>query len=130
MSAGVALLLALSVAGAPTPAKPTRLRIDVKPETAVVFIDGVKKGTGKKTILLSMTPGRHRIKVTNDKDAVDDYVVVKKGETANWQYAFEDDRPATHKPVPPTGDEGSGDAEKPDPDKPKDAPAPSSGESP
>jgi hypothetical protein len=124
MSAAVALLFALSVAGAPTPAKPTRLQIDVKPETAVVFVDGARKGTGAHPILITVTPGRHKIKVTNAKDSDEEYVIVKKGETTSWKYEFEDDR-ATHKPVPSSGDEGNADG-----DKPKDTPAPPSGETP
>jgi hypothetical protein len=89
----LALWVLLAGAPPPGPPKPTRLKIDVKPEVAVVYLDGVKKGTGAKSILVTVTPGRHKLKVTNKGDSVEDYVVVKKGETTNWQWVFEDDHP-------------------------------------
>lgn len=108
----LALLVAVSLSGAPN--KPTKLSIDVKPETAVVFVDGARKGTGKRTILITVTPGRHKLKVTNGKDADEEYVVVKKGETTSWKYEFEDDKPPSHKPPADDGAAAPEKSESPD----------------
>jgi hypothetical protein len=98
----LALALAMTLAGAP--AKPTRLKLDVKPETCVIYVDGKKRGTAAKPLLVDVTPGKHAIKVENGKDSVEDVAVVKKGDTLTWTYEFTDDRPGKS----PAGSDDSG----------------------
>jgi hypothetical protein len=119
-------LIVAVVAGAPpAPNGPTRIRFEVKPPAAVIYVDGKRRGTaGEKPFLVTVTPGRHQIKVTYKKDSSEEPLVAKKGETTNWKYEFETDQP---KKPPPA--EGAGEAteappekpaeDKPDPDMPK-----------
>ena len=79
---GLALVVALG--GAP---KKTQLKIEIKPETAVLFVDGKRKGTGAKLHVFTVTPGRHLLKVVNKKDEHQEMVIVKKGEVTSWQWA-------------------------------------------
>lgn len=72
--------------------KKTQLRIEVKPESAVIYVDGKRKGTGAKVHTLTVQPGRHMIKVVHKKDEHAEPVMVKKGELTHWKWEFEDDR--------------------------------------
>ena len=89
----LALVLSAALAGAPKTAgtKPTQLKLDIQPDTAVVFVDGKKKGKGGKLITLAITPGSHIVKIVNNKDEHEEQVTVKKGEQKTFQWAFEDD---------------------------------------
>ncbi len=92
----IALSLALAVAlsGVPKAApKKTQLKIEVKPATAVVYVDGKRIGTGSKPHILTVEPGNHTIKIVHNRDEHQEILVVKKGETTKWSWAFEDDRP-------------------------------------
>jgi hypothetical protein len=84
--------LALSLASAPKPAQKTQLKIEVKPSSTVVFVDGKRRGTGAKPVILAV-PGRHVIKLVHGRDEHQEMVAVKKGESRTWTWAFEDDRP-------------------------------------
>ena len=98
----IALSLALAVAlsGAPKSApKKTQLKIEVKPASAVVYVDGKRVGTGSKVHTLTVDPGKHTIKIVHNRDEHQEVLVVKKGETTKWTWAFEDDRPQ-NKPQP------------------------------
>ena len=90
----LALAMAVAVALGATPAKSTKtqLKIEVKPSTSVVYVDGVRRGTGAKPILITVTPGSHNIRVTHNKDQTTDVVRVKQGQTVAWGWIFEDDR--------------------------------------
>jgi hypothetical protein len=100
----IALSLALAVAlsGAPKANAPkkTQLKIEVQPVSAVVYVDGKKKGTGGKPILMPVDPGRHTIRIVHNRDEHQEVISVKKGETTNWHWAFEDDRKAAHPSEP------------------------------
>ncbi|MBI3180763.1 MAG: hypothetical protein HYZ28_01325 [Myxococcales bacterium] len=87
----LALAVALALSGGPA-AKKTQLKIEIKPAEAVLYVDGKKKGTGAKTHLLTVEPGRHNIRVVHHKDEHSEVVSIKKGEVKTWQWAFEDDR--------------------------------------
>jgi PEGA domain len=88
-----AMALALTLGAAPAKSTKTQLKIEVKPASAVVYVDGVRKGTGAKPIVLTVTPGIHNIRVVHNKDQTTEVVRIKKGETLNWGWVFEDDRP-------------------------------------
>jgi hypothetical protein len=96
----ISLALAVALSGSPKASQKTQLTIDIKPETAVVYVDGKKKGTGKKPITLTVKPGRHQLRIVNNKDEHSETVVVKKGESKKWEWAFEDDRRDVRAPRP------------------------------
>ena len=120
----IALSLALSFAlsGAPK----TQLKIDVKPAAAVVYVDGKRKGTGAKPITLPVEPGRHTIRIVFNRDEHQETILVKRGETTKWSWAFEDDRKVTkppaeeqsEKPDAPKEESEKPDVPKDDPDEP------------
>lgn len=86
----LATAVALAFAAAPAKSTKTQLKIDVKPAAAVVYVDGQRKGTGAKTILLNVTPGNHTIRVVHKKDQTTEVVRVKQGQTLSWGIEFED----------------------------------------
>jgi hypothetical protein len=113
------LIVAMVTAGPPPSNGPTRIRFEVKPPAAVIYLDGKRRGTaGEKPFLVTVTPGRHQVKVTYKKDSSEEPVVAKKGETLNWKYEFETDQP---KKPPPA--EGTDEAKDAPPDKPAEKPA-------
>ncbi len=88
-----AFAVAVALSGSPTKAATrTQLKIEIKPATAVLYVDGKRKGTGEKVHVLNVTPGNHTIRVVHDKDEHQEVVSVKKGKVKIWQWAFEDDR--------------------------------------
>src|SRR5438094_6728071 len=89
----LAIVLSAALAGAPKTAvnKPTQLKFDVQPETAVVFLDGKKIGKGGNVFTRTVTAGNHVIKVVNKGDSREEMVPVKKGEQKTFQWAFEDE---------------------------------------
>ena len=96
------LLLAIALAAAPKTTDKTELIVKVKPETVVIWVDGKKLGTAKKTYTLKVKPGAHQIKVQNNKDTSEETVVVKKGESKTWELDMTDSG-AT--PVPTPGED-------------------------
>jgi hypothetical protein len=97
---GLALAVALSGAPKSSAPKKTQLKIEVKPAAAAIYVDGKKRGTGAKPITLTVEPGKHTIRIVHNKDEHQEVVSVKKGETTNWSWAFEDDRKTTQPAVP------------------------------
>jgi hypothetical protein len=86
-----AMALAVALGAAPAKSTKTQLKIEVKPTSAVVYVDGQRKGTGARPIVVNVTPGRHAIKVVHNRDSTTDVVSVKKGQILNWGWTFEDD---------------------------------------
>ncbi len=108
----LSLVLAASLGGAPKAgSKQTSLKITVKPESAVVYVDNKRRGTGAKPITVSVTPGRHAIRVVYKKDEHTDVISVKAGEQKSWNFELTDDVPKAPEPAPT--EEGGGEAEKP-----------------
>ena len=87
-----ALAVALSLGAAPAPAKSTKtqIKIEVKPAAAVVYVDGQRRGTGAKPIVVDVAPGVHKIRVVHKKDESTDVVRVKQGQILQWGISFED----------------------------------------
>lgn len=101
----LALAATLTASPAPAPAAGNKsfLKIEVKPETAVLYVDGVRRGRGNKPHVIRVEPGRHELKVTNKGDEHQEQISVKKGETKQWSWAFEDDRPQKSPPATEPG---------------------------
>jgi hypothetical protein len=105
----LSLALAVALAGAPKASGPkkTLLKIEVRPASAIVYVDGKRKGTGAKAMSLSVEPGRHTIRIVQGRDEHQEVVAVKKGETTSWSWTFEDDtkggQPAVPEPPPDKG---------------------------
>jgi hypothetical protein len=116
---GLALAVALSGAPKASAPKKTQLKIEVKPVSAIIYVDGKRRGTGAKPITLPIEPGRHTIRIVHNRDEHQEVVVVKKGETTNWSWAFEDDRKAAQ-PAEPTPEP----APLKEPSQQKETPAP------
>jgi hypothetical protein len=109
----LSLALAVALAGAPKASGPkkTLLKIEVRPASAIVYVDGKRKGTGAKAMSLSVEPGRHTIRIVQGRDEHQEVVAVKKGETTNWSWTFEDDRKGGQPSVPEP--DGSGPPKEP-----------------
>ncbi len=120
-----AFIIATSLYLAATPKAPGQLTIEVKPANCVVMVDGKKKGTGAKPIVVKLPAGRHVVRVTHKGDAHEEDVVVKPGEKKTWKWTFEDDgATAPKKDAEKAGGEKPSEAapvegDKPDPDLPK-----------
>jgi hypothetical protein len=87
-----AMAVAMALGAAPGKSTKTQLKIEVKPSSAVVYVDGQRRGTGAKPILINVTPGSHHIRVVHNRDQTTDVVRVKQGQVLTWGWAFEDDR--------------------------------------
>jgi hypothetical protein len=99
LSLSLALAVALSTASNASEKK-TQLKIEVKPTSAVVYVDGKRQGSGAKPIVLTVSPGKHTIRIVHNKDEHQEVIAVKKGETTKWAWAFEDDRKPTQPAQP------------------------------
>ena len=95
-----ALILILALTAAPKTSDKTQLIVKVKPETVIIWVDGKKLGSAKKTYTLNVKPGQHQVKVKNNKDTSEEVVVVKKGESKTWELDMTDSGAA-----PPVKDE-------------------------
>ena len=116
LTLSLALAVALSAAPKASAPKKTQLQIEVKPVSAVVYVDGKRMGSGAKPIVLSVDPGRHTIRIVHNRDEHQEVIAVKKGETTKWAWAFEDDRKPTQPSQP---DQESSSPTKEDPGKEK-----------
>jgi hypothetical protein len=95
------LALALAASG------PATLTLEVKPEAAVVKVDGKKVGTGAKPAIVKLPAGKHLIRCELKGDAHNDEVVLKAGEKRAWHWEFTgvEKSPSTTEPiVPETGE--------------------------
>ena len=92
------VVVAVSLSGAPkaAPSSKTQLKIEVQPDSAVLYVDGKRKSAGGKKLTLTLQPGRHHIKVVNRGDQHEEDVAIKKGEVKTYTWAFEDDRRDRH----------------------------------
>ena len=116
LTLSLALAVALSTTANASAEKKTQLKIEVKPTSAVVYVDGKRQGSGAKPIVLTVSPGKHTIRIVHNKDEHQEVIAVKKGETTKWSWAFEDDRKPTQPAQP---DEESPTKEVPEPGKEK-----------
>ena len=71
----------------------TLLKVEVSPPSQL-FIDNKPHGTTGKAKTIELTPGRHIVRVVHKKDEHEEQVVLKKGETTEYGWKFEDDAPA------------------------------------
>ena len=92
LTLSLALAVVLSTAPNASAPKKTQLKIEVKPASAIVYVDGKRQGSGAKPIVLTVDPGKHTIRIVHNKDEHQEVIAVKKGETTKWSWAFEDDR--------------------------------------
>ncbi len=104
------LMAALALGAAPAKSTKTQLKLDIKPAAAVVFLDGKRVGDGSKERTVTVTPGRHALKVVHKGDEHQEMISVKKGETKQWKWAFEDDRPGKRSAELPTDETSSDEA--------------------
>ena len=70
-------------------AAPGTLTVEIKPPTAELLVDGKKKGTGARPIVLKLSPGKHVLRVTNKGDAHEEEIVIKSAEKKTWKWEFE-----------------------------------------
>jgi len=86
---------------------PAVLTLEVKPEAAVVKVDGKKVGTGAKPAVVKLPAGKHVIRCELKGDATTEDIVLKAGEKRTWKWEFTgiEKSPQTTEPiVPETGD--------------------------
>lgn len=70
-------------------AAPAELTIDVKPDGVEVKVDGKKKGTSGKLLVLKLKPGKHVVRLSHKGDAHEEEVALKAGEKKRYEWAFE-----------------------------------------
>ena len=104
----LAMIAGLALIAAPTPPAPkvTQLKVEVKPETAILYLDGRRTGTGGKLYTFTVKPGEHHIKILNHGDEHQEVVALSKGEVKKYEWVFEDDR-RDRRPVVARPDEKS-----------------------
>lgn len=96
---GGAALLALALAGTGTAqAKPkgkTQIEFQVKPATALLFIDDKPQGKVGTSRLVDVTPGFHVVKVTNKGDEHEERIKVAPSEKTTYSFEFDEGAPTT-----------------------------------
>jgi hypothetical protein len=70
-------------------AAPGILTVELKPPKSELLVDGKKRGTGEKTLVLKLVPGKHTLRVLNKGDAHEEEIVIKSGEKKTWKWEFE-----------------------------------------
>ncbi len=88
---GVVASVVLSSVPSGAPA-PTELGISVTPPSAIVYIDGARRGPASRLHSLRLSPGTHLVRVVNRKDEHQEAVTVFRGKKTHWSWDFEDDR--------------------------------------
>jgi hypothetical protein len=94
---GVSLsLIAGAVVASLSAGTPSRseLAISVKPGSAVIFVDGVRRGSASKARRIRLSPGPHLVRVVYRKDEHQESVTVARGKKTSWSWDFEDDEKA------------------------------------
>lgn len=84
---------------------PTALVFEIEPDSVVIHVDGKRKGTAGKVKKVPVNPGRHLVRLVNDRDETEFEVKVRKGESLKVQYMFEDS--GSQRPAPPAEEPGS-----------------------
>lgn len=69
-------------------AAPATLTVGLKPAACVLFVDGKKKGTGEKPLVLKLTAGKHLLRVVYKGDAHEEEIVLKAGSSSPWNWEF------------------------------------------
>ena len=87
--AGMLPALAVALLLHAAPSGPGTLTVELKPRSAELLVDGKKRGTGAKTLVLKMVPGKHLLRVVHKGDAHEEEIVIKPGEKKTWKWEFE-----------------------------------------
>lgn len=82
-------VLAASLLLHAAPSGPGTLNVEIKPATSELLVDGKKKGTGAKPMVLKLPAGKHVLRVVNKGDAHEEEIVIKAGEKKTWKWEFE-----------------------------------------
>ncbi len=100
-------MVTLALAAVLAAGGPAQLTLEVKPEAAIVKVDGKKVGTGAKPITVKLAAGKHVIRCELKGDATNDEVVLKAGEKKIWKWEFtgHEPTPSTTEPIVPKDDE-------------------------
>ena len=96
-------MVTLALAAVLAAGGPAVLTIEVKPEAAVVKVEGKKVGTGARPITLKRPAGKYAIRCEFKGDAHNDEVVLKAGEKKTWKWEFtgHEQQPSTTEPIVP-----------------------------
>ena len=68
---------------------PGTLNVELKPASSELLVDGKKRGTGAKPLVLKLPAGKHVLRVVNKGDAHEEEIVIKAGEKKTWKWEFE-----------------------------------------
>jgi hypothetical protein len=87
----------LALAAASATAKPrktkTQLALDVRPVSALVFIDGRAQGRASRGKVIAVTPGLHVVRLVFGRDEHEEQIKFLEGKTTNYSYEFEGGEP-------------------------------------
>lgn len=99
-------MVTLALAAVLAAGGPASLTLEVKPDAAIVKVDGKKVGTGAKPITVKLPAGKHTIRCELKGDATNDEVVLKAGEKKTWKWEFtgHEQHPSTTEPIVPADD--------------------------
>jgi len=102
-------MVTLALAAVLAAGGPATLTLEVKPDAAIVKVDGKKVGTGAKPITVKLSPGKHAIRCELKGDATNDEIVLKAGEKKTWKWEFtgHEPTPATTEPIVPKDGEAA-----------------------
>ena len=86
---GVVLAVALAAGGSPqTASRKATLQLEVKPAKVAIFVDDRPVGDASQVRKVSVTPGRHTIKLVREKMSQEETITLKAGETKIWVFDF------------------------------------------
>lgn len=100
-------MVTLALAAVLAAGGPAQLTLEVKPDAAIVKVDGKKVGTGAKPITVKLAAGKHVIRCELKGDATNDEIVLKAGEKKIWKWEFtgHEPTPSTTEPIVPKDEE-------------------------
>ncbi|MHB1846927.1 MAG: hypothetical protein ACYCWW_19065 [Deltaproteobacteria bacterium] len=87
-----------ATAQAKAPKGKTQLVLQVKPVTALVFVDSKPKGKATSGRTIDVTPGFHVVKLTSNGDEHEERIKFASGKPTTYSYEFDEPQPAAQQP--------------------------------
>jgi len=91
--AAIALILTAATAVAKTKKQKTQLALDVKPATALVYVDGHAQGKASPGKVIDVTPGLHVVRLVFGRDEHEEQIKFFEGKATTYTYEFEGGEP-------------------------------------
>lgn len=88
LALGLGLALPAAAADKPAGKKTATLKLQIKPADVQIFVDEKPVGSAAKDRVVSLSPGRHIVKLVRKHISHEEQISLKAGDSKTWAFQF------------------------------------------